>query len=46
VGATVYILGTNLSAPASVTFNGVAAAVTSISPLPDQNHGTGRRFHR
>jgi len=32
VGATVHILGTNLAAPASVTFNGTSAEVTSISP--------------
>jgi uncharacterized repeat protein (TIGR03803 family) len=32
VGATIHILGTNLTAPASVTFNGTPAAITSLSP--------------
>ncbi|MGC9946191.1 MAG: choice-of-anchor tandem repeat GloVer-containing protein [Bryobacteraceae bacterium] len=31
VGATVHILGTDLTGPASVAFNGVPAAVTSLS---------------
>jgi uncharacterized repeat protein (TIGR03803 family) len=32
VGSTVHILGTNLAAPASVTFNGTPAIVTFVSP--------------
>jgi len=32
VGATVHILGTNLTTPVSVTFNGVPAAVIAASP--------------
>jgi uncharacterized protein (TIGR03437 family) len=32
VGSTVHILGTNLTSPASVTFNGTPAVVTSVSP--------------
>jgi uncharacterized protein (TIGR03437 family) len=31
VGETVTILGTNLTAPVSVTFNGIAAAATYVS---------------
>ena len=32
VGTTVHILGTNLTAPVSVTFNGTPATVTAVSP--------------